>query len=196
MKKFLTLIFIMFFSSSFSFAEEPFKLSVKEDYTIDSLRTEAFKNIEKSIDFSIYEPIDPNLIENKEAIRQQKLQINNRSITYDGSGSYSIRFINPNLFDKTFCYNSFGKLEFVAIDVYSIKTKLYETFLKNNNKIYPYKSFIYNYPSGTLASVLINITQEKQYYFYPNGSLIGYCIKNSYYNSNNELLGTAKTFLY
>lgn len=187
---------MMLLFSSFSFAKEPFKLSVKEDYSIDSLRQEAFKNLKESIDVSMYEPIDPNLIENKEAIKQQKVQINNRTITYDGSGSYSIRFISPNLFDKTFCYNSSCKLEFVAIDVYSIKTKLYETFLKNNNQIYPYKSFIYNYPSGTLASVLINITPEKQYYFYPNGSLTGYCIKNNCYNSNNELLGTLKTFKY
>lgn len=195
MKKFLVLIFIIFFSSSFCFAKEPYKLSVKKDYTIDSLRQEAFRNIKKTIDVSMYEPIDPNLLENKEAMKKQKSIIKNRIISLNTSGNYAIKVLEDFLLDKSFAYNSSGKLLSVAIEFYSGNASI-DNFINPKKLNYPIKSYEYTYPDGKLDSVIIEINSNKGYIFNPDGTLFAYWVGTTYYNSQDKPIGTSKTLLY
>ena len=195
MKRVIILFLILFLVSLPTIAKEPFKLSVNETYTIDSLRKDAFKDIKKTIDVSMYEPIDPDLIENKNAIRQQKSVVKNRLITFGSVKNYNIKLLEDFLLDKTFTYSSSGKLLAVIVDFYSKRVGINDLISQSNSN-YPITSYEYNYPKGTLDSVIIQITPNKEYIFNSDGTLFAYRIGDTCYDANDKVIGTAKTFLY
>lgn len=196
MRKFILLIYIIVLFFSPVKAEEPFKLSIKKDLTLDSIRHEAFKNIKSIIDVNKYPSIDPNLIENKEAISNQVTLNESRFITVFDYGDYGVQILEKELLNKGFIYNGSGKLVAIELINYPFKVNSVDELINKSEQMYPFYSYRYSYPQGNLTRIYVRINPEKSYTLNPDGTLDGYCFNNVCYNSKGKVRSNKKSILY
>lgn len=193
MKKVLLLLLILFIFPRFVEAQTLLKGFVEKRWTVDSARQEAFLNLEKVKDLSMFDSIDPNFIENRQAINKKLSKIENREIVIFSNGSYGIRVLSDDLFDKSFTYNSSGKLQKIHYDSYSEKITKFSDLKKSNpQSFYPFKVIGYLYPSGDILSISIIVGKDNSYTFNEDGSLNVHWVGNKGYDADGKVRMTRK----
>jgi len=193
MWKYILYLLIIFCVYSSAFSQTVLKGFIEKKWTIDTARQEAFLNLETTKDLKMYDLIDPNLIENKQAINKNQYRISNRDLTIFDDGYYAVRILEDDLFDKGFLYNSSGKLINVYFEFYPTEIKTYNNLRKFNSKLlYPHKIYCYSYPDGYLIFVSIIINKYNSYEFLPDGTLNAHWVGNKGYDVNGKVFMTRK----
>jgi len=189
-KCFLYLL-VFLFTSNTVHSQTVLKATIKKIWTVDSARQEAFLNLEKTKDLSMFDYIDPNFIENKQSINNKQFEVNNRKLTFFSKGNYTVRVLEDDLFNKGFTYDLSGKLKYISFYVYAINIKNVDEYKKVNSKlIYPYKVYWYLYPEGYIDFVEICINKNDAYIFMKDGSLNAHWIGNKGYDINGKVFST------
>jgi len=175
MKKLLLVFSLFFIFINPVNCQQVLKAGIEKEWTVDSAREEAFKNVVYQINIRDYSSIDPDLIENKEAIIKGLKNIKGKAITVFSNGGYGIK-------DGTigYYYDDSGNLN--GIELY------------DSENVYPGKSYKYSYPSGLLLHVAIKVKPRNSYDFKPDGTLLTYWIGDNCYYPDGSKAITRKTY--
>lgn len=186
-KNIFLLIFCLFLQ--IPLRAETLKCEIEKVWTVDSARKEAFKDLKPVLDLSWAPPIDPNLIENKQALNNRKKKVGNRVITQFGDGSYGIQILDEDNYDKEYYYSSSGELN--AIDFRIFPTTIYslQDFLasEQTDSIYPVKIYKHDYPSGKIIIIALKVKKGEDYIFKPAGELQYHWVGNNCYDLNGNI---------
>lgn len=150
----LLLSFIFILSSS---AQTTLQTGI--EWTEDSARVEAMKNIEKKLDLSIYKSVDPAFVENLQAREFNDIKIANRQVTFFEQGYYAVAYDGEKNVNY---YKPDGSLQKVSI--------CSEVF--GDNAIYPRKCVEYGYPEGRFLTVSLDVSPDESFVFQLDGVLL------------------------
>ena len=141
-------------------------------YTVESARKEAFADVKYSISSRIIKnnKFDPNYEENKKLIKQGIVETNDRYIAYFAKGGYEIVYKN-NLFIEYY-YDQNGILEHLA---------------KRESLNFPLKKQKYNL-DGKLIRIVLAVSENNSYIFFPNGQLESHWLNNKEYDLNGNVI--------
>jgi hypothetical protein len=178
------LTFYLFFSGSVK--AETLKGGIEKVWTVDSAREEAFKNLKPCLDLSWAPPIDPNLIENKQAMNNHQKKINNRYIIIFNDGFYGIKIEDENNYDKAYYYFPSGELGAIDFVKYNVECD-FENY-KSKTSRFPAKVYKHVYPGGRLISVGILINTNETYMFKPSGELYAHWIGDNCYDTKGNII--------
>ncbi len=163
--------------------------SIEKDWSVDSARTEAFRQAKPWVDLSKYPPIDPNLIGNKILISKNQLDSNERHITLFSDGGYSVRY--DNAITKGYFYNDEGKLQEVDFTFFTKNIYTKDDMNKySDDELYPAKSYKHEYPSGKIIGIGFYINGSETYIFRPSGELHVHWIGPKCYDAKGNMVLT------
>lgn len=145
MWKYFLYLIIFFIAFNTVCAQTVLKATVEKHWTIETAKEEAFKNVKYTKDLSMYDAVDPDLFENQQALKEGRINLNNRRITKFSDGDYGILFFDESSIDKGFYYDSKGNLKEVEDNLYPIKITSFAHFVSVLDKIFPFKAYIYIY---------------------------------------------------
>lgn len=193
MKKFkiLFLITLCLFIKLSSIAET-LQCSIEKVWTVDSARDEAFKDLKPTLDLSWAPAIDPNFIENKQAINNHKESVKDRVITLFDDGSYGIWVLDEDNYDKVYYYFSSGELVAIDFSIFPTYIKDLQSYftLQDNMQIFPIKIYKHAYPGGKIINVTLTVKDCDSYMFEPSGALQYHWIGNNCYDNNGKIILT------
>lgn len=172
MKVFISLIII--FLLGLSANAKVLQGGVSENWTVDKARDEAFRNIEMVKNLSDNNPIDMHYEENQSLKGTNTNKIGKRKISFFentvlGYFAYSVHEDNSL---KTYFYNPSGQLIQVGFE---------------DKETYPNKFYKYDYPSGKLTMVALDISETESFLFTASGQLTGHWIGNKCYDARGNL---------
>lgn len=178
-------------------ASEPLQASIEKTWTLDDARNEAFRDAPEFIDISVYAPVDPNLLANRQAMQQgigksgKMLKVGNRLIGLFSDGAYSSVELCSR---ESFNYSSVGKLRTVDID----SSPVYGS--PDCPSTLPIKSYKYladpeSGQPGALVSIGMRVSKTEIYVFNPDGTLSGHWINNKCYQADGSSCGTVRAFI-
>lgn len=193
MKKFkvLFLLVICLFVQLASSAEM-LKGEIEKVWTVDSAREEAFKDLKPEIDLSWAPPIDPNLIENKQAINNQQKKVDNRIITPFSDGGYGVWILDDDNYDKVYYYSQSGELITIDFCIFSSKIHDLESYesAQQNGETFPFKTYKHAYPGGKIVNVAITVKNKDNFMFKPSGALQFHWLGNTCYDAHGKIILT------
>lgn len=171
---------------------ETLKGSIEKVWTVDSARKEAFKTLKPWIDLSWAPPVDPNLIENKQAINNHENEIGDRRITLFSDGGYGVVTLDDDNYDKAYYYNPAGEL--FAIDFLIFPSAIHDLesyYAKQElQQIYPIRNYKHAYPSGKIVYIALTVNAKEIYGFKPSGELAYHWINSNCYDINGRKIMT------
>jgi hypothetical protein len=175
MKKVIVLIFLILLTvCHLAIEAEPLKGIVKETWSVDFARKQAFDNVQYSIDTSNYPPDDPHYSLNQKAGKEGKMMVKDWLITFYSDGSYGVK---PFQDKKALFFSPSGKLESISID---------------DQLNYPKKTYKYSYPEGKLIYSVISPSEGNNFLFLPDGKLDAHWIGDTCYDENGSVILTRK----
>lgn len=188
------LIFYLFVSSQVK--AEILQGGVEKVWTIDSAREEAFKNLKSWLNLSWASPIDPNLIENKQALNNRQGRIKNRIITQFDDGSYGVWVLDEDNYDKVYYYFASGKLVSIDFSIFPTYINNLQDYFKYNdtNQIYPIKIYKHSYPDGKIINITMTVKDGNSYMFKPSGVLEFHWVGADCYDDNGKKILTRETY--
>ena len=141
-------------------------------YTVESARKEAFADVKYSISSRIIKnnKFDPNYEENKKLIQQGINETNDRYIAYFAKGGYEIVYKN-NLF----------------IEYYYDKNGILEHLEERECLSFPMRSVKYD-TKGNLIRIVLSVSRDDVYIFFPNGQLESHWLNNKEYDLNGNVI--------
>lgn len=146
--------------------------SVTKTWSVDDARKEVFQEAKPKVDVSAYPAIDPNLIENRQAIQAGLKKVGDRILTIFGNGWYAIK---PEGGTIVSYYKPNGRLAHLDFE---------------SDTGYPLKSYQHAYPSGKLMRVGLDVTKDESFLFKPSGELIAHWIGNNGYDAKGQFFTT------
>jgi len=199
LNKYKILLLIICLFVQLSSTAETLQCGVEKTWNVDSAREETFKNMQPWIDLSWAPSIDPNLIENKQAINNHQDYIKNRSVTQYSDGAYSVWILDNDNYDKSYYYIASGELVAIDFSIFPENIKNLQDFLVSYQKdsIYPIKVYKHAYPSGKIISIDLTVLTAKgdeEYMFKPSGELDFHWIGNNGYDVNGRKILTRKGY--
>lgn len=167
---------------------ETLKGGIEKVWNIDSAREEAFKDLKPMLDLSWVPPIDPNLIENKQAMNNQQGKVKNRVITEFSNGYYGVQVFDDDNYDKAYYYSPSGGLAIIDFTIYPIYVRNVQDFINADaeGKTFPYKVYKHSFPDGKIKNVALIIGDNETYIFKPSGELEGHWVGNTCYDFNGN----------
>ena len=141
-------------------------------YTVESARKEAFADVKYSISSRIIKnnKFDPNYEENKKLIQQGIVETNDRYIAYFAKGGYEIVYKN-NLF----------------IEYYYDQNGILEHLEERECHSFPMRSVKYD-TKGNLIRIVLSVSRDDVYIFFPNGQLESHWLNNKEYDLNGNVI--------
>ena len=141
-------------------------------YTVESARKEAFADVKYSISSRIIKnnKFDPNYEENKKLIKQGINETNDRRITYFATKRYCITYKNNPYI--SYYYNFNGIINHIEVA---------------QNKKLPLKSALYDI-NGKLIRIVLSVSNNDSYIFFPNGQLESHWIDDKEYDLNGKVI--------
>ena len=187
-KKFIiTFLSIIYLLSCNTTEAETLQGGVEKVWTVDSAREEAFKDAKEYVDLSWASPIDPNLIENKQAINNNQEKIKNRLITTFYNGCYCVKILDENNYNKAYYYYPSGELAAIDFEKYNTSTN-FQDVEQGKDLSFPIKTYKHSYPSGQIMSLGITVKENDSYVFKPSGELDVHWVGNCCYDLNGNVV--------
>lgn len=185
-------LFVLCLVLQLSSTAETLKGEIEKVWTVDSARQEAFKNLKPWIDLSWAPAIDPNLIENKQAINNHKREIKDRIVSQYSNGNYSIWILDDDNYDKVYYYFPSGELFAIDFTIFPENIKNLQDFLEaqQNNKMFPIKNYKHAYPGGKIVNITLTVGNKNAYMFEPSGELDDHWIGDACYDLNGNIILT------
>ena len=142
------------------------------EYTVESAREEAFRNIEYQISMEPHKKYlkDPGYTPG-EGGKKPKISKKGRTVSYFSDGSYDIRYYTN--WKYIYIYNVFGKLKAVEIRDY--------------DKAYPFVSYCYD-TEGVLIEAALNVSGSECYVYDMNGILLAHWKGYTAYDSDGNVI--------
>lgn len=172
---------------------ETLKCEIEKVWAIDSAREEAFKDLKPVLDLSWALPIDPNLIENKQAMNKHQDNVENRVITTFSNGGYGVTIFDDDNYNKTYYYWSTGELIAVEFRRYPIYAKDVQDFLDlyHQGKMLPWKEYKHSYPDGKIMNITLTAKKES-FIFEHSGALQFHWVGDTCYDAQGKVILTRK----
>lgn len=167
---------------------ETLKCGVEKVWTVGTARTETFKDLKPVLDLSWAPSTDPNFSENKQAINKNQRQIENRVITQFSDGGYGVTIFDDDNYNKVYYYSASGELLEIDFSSYPTYAKNLDDFLAlwHEGKMFPFKVYKHDYPSGKIINATLTATNGESFMFKPSGELQYHWIGKTAYDINGK----------
>lgn len=171
---------------------ETLKCEIEKVWTVDSARKEAFKDLKPVLDLSWAPPIDPNLIENKQAINNHQKKVDNREIILFSDGAYCVTVFDDDNYDKVYYYSSAGELIAIDFNIYPMRAKDLQDFLElwGEGKMFPFKVYKHFFPTGEILNITLTTKNNESFMFEPSGKLQYHWRADKCYNEKGNVIMT------
>lgn len=147
--------------------------SVTKTWSLEDARTEAFKDAVMSRNLNSYSAQDSHLISNTLALQAGLKEAGNQVLSSFGNGWYATRQKGSN---EVLYYRPNGQLDSLEVEI------------KTGD--YPIKTYLYQYPSGKLQRVGLDVNKDESFLFTTKKELSAHWIGNNGYDTKGKLFTT------
>jgi len=178
MKQFLAAFILTSLIVGTVYAQDTLKSGILWDQ--DKARTLALKHLEKEVDVTLFQGIDPQFLENMQLQKNPdaNTKMAHRQVTFFSGGDYAVAYDGESIVNY---YQSNGMLLKVSV----CSTPFGEDLDYSN---YPRKCVEYNYPQGKILSVSLDVAPDESYVFLPNGELKNHWLGNKGFSAQGQEL--------